>query len=186
MREVGGGSAGADFRFSFPLKALAVAATVLIAALAVGFLLPGTWEAERSALVEASPTVVFAWLDDPRRWDEWAPLGDVTPTFSGPDRGPGATRAWDHPELGDGSFTILATTLDREVHYRVRVQDRSLVTEGVLRLEPEGSATRVTWYERGDFGSNPLLGYMARGMDRMQGAQMENALQRLAGLASRR
>jgi len=36
------------------------------------------------------------------------------------------------------------------------------------------------WRERGDFGWNPLLGYVARTMDRTQGAQMEAALARLA------
>ena len=176
--------AGADFRFSFPVKVLVAVAAMLGAALVVGFLLPGTWHAERSAVVEAPPETVFVWLEDPRRWDRWAPLGDVATTFSGPERGVGATRSWDHAEMGDGTFTLTAIVPGREVRYRVTVQEGSLITEGALRLEPEGAGTRVTWTERGDFGLNPLMGYMARGMDRLQGAQMEEALRRLAELAA--
>lgn len=166
--------------FSFPLKVLSAAAALLVAVLLVGFLLPDRWEVERSTVIAAAPAEVFSWLDDPRRWDAWAPLGEVQATFSGPARGPGATRSWDHPELGDGVFTILSTVADREVRYRVLVQDSSLVTDGTLRLEPAGSSTRVTWTERGDFGPNPLLGFMGLGMDRIQGAQMEGSLARLA------
>ena len=165
---------------SFPLKVLTAAIGLLVLAMVVGVLLSGKWQVERSALVAAPPVAVFAWLDDPRRWDEWAPLGDVKTTFSGPERGPGATRSWNHPELGDGVFRIVSVTPDREVRYHVQVQGGSLITDGMIELTPEGTGTRVTWRENGDFGRNPLMGYTARGMDRMQGPQMELSLATLA------
>ena len=164
---------------SFPLKVLSAAIVLLVLALLIGFLLPGRWDVERSAVVSAPPAAVFPWLDDPHRWDQWAPLGEVIATFSGPPRGPGASRRWAHPEVGDGVFTILSTILDREVRYRVEVQGGRMVTEGTLHLSVEGTGTRVTWQEQGDFGRNPLLGYLARSMGRMQGAQMEGSLARL-------
>ncbi len=169
---------------SFPLKVLTAAIGVLVLAMLVGVLLSGRWEVERSALVAAPPAAVFRWLDDPRRWDEWAPLGDVVTTFSGPERGAGATRSWNHPELGDGFFRIVSTVPDREVRYHVEVQEGSLVTDGTIELSPEGTGTRVTWRENGDFGRNPLMGYTARSMDRMQGPQMELTLKRLAEKAA--
>ena len=164
---------------SFPLKVLSTAIVLLVLALLIGFLLPGRWDVERSAVVAAPPDAVFPWLDDPHQWDQWAPLGEVTATFSGPPRGAGASLRWTHPEVGDGMFTILSTIPDREVRYRVEVQGGRMVTEGTLRLTAEGAGTRVTWQEQGDFGRNPLLGYLARSMDRMQGAQMEASLARL-------
>ena len=164
---------------SFPLKVLSAATLLLLLALLIGFLLPGRWSVERSDVVGAPPADVFPWLDDPHRWDQWAPLGEVEATFSGPARGAGASRRWTHPEVGDGVFTIISTIPDREVRYRVEVQGGRMVTEGTLRLTPEGTGTRVTWQEQGDFGRNPLLGYMVLSMDRMQGAQMEGSLARL-------
>jgi uncharacterized protein YndB with AHSA1/START domain len=165
---------------SFPLKVLTGFTALLVLWLVVGLLLGGRWEVERSATLAAPPAAVFPWVDDPRRWDEWAPLGDVSTTFSGPERGAGATRRWDDPEVGHGVFTIVSSEPEREVGYRVEVQEGRMVTEGTLRLEPEGEGTRVVWRERGDFGRNPLLGYVARTMDRAQGAQMESALAQLA------
>ena len=164
---------------SFPLKVLSAAIALLALALLIGFLLPGHWDVERSAVVAAPPAAVFPWLDDPHQWDHWAALGEVAATFSGPPRGAGASRRWTHPEVGDGVFTILSTVLDREVRYRVEVQGGRMVTEGTILLTAEGAGTRVTWQEQGNFGRNPLLGYLARSMDRMQGAQMEGSLARL-------
>jgi carbon monoxide dehydrogenase subunit G len=164
---------------SFPLKVLWSAIALLVLGLGIGVAMGGRWEVERSASVAAPPASVFALLDDPRRWDDWAPLAGVESTFSGPERGAGATRRWDNPDVGDGVFTIVSTEPDREVGYRVEVQKGRMITEGTFRLEPEGAGTRVVWRERGDFGRNPLLGYVARNMDRTQGAQMEASLGRL-------
>ncbi|MSR35811.1 MAG: hypothetical protein EXR95_04070 [Gemmatimonadetes bacterium] len=166
--------------FSFPLKVLTAATSLLGLGLLVGFVMSGRWEVERSASLAAPPAAVFPWVDDPRRWDEWAPLGDIQATFSGPARGAGAVRSWDDPEVGDGVFTIVSAVPDQKVAYRVEVQEGKMITEGTLSLSAEGSGTRVTWRERGDFGHNPLLGYIARTMDRTQGAQMEGALKRLS------
>jgi carbon monoxide dehydrogenase subunit G len=165
---------------SFPLKVLSVAIGLLVLVMVAGVVMGGKWRVERAVSVAAPPATVFTWIDDPRRWDEWAPLGEVKTTFSGPERGVGATRSWDDPNFGDGVFRIVETTPDQAVRYHVEVQKGALVTDGVIELAPEGAGTRVTWREAGDFGHNPLMGYTARSMDRMQGPQMENSLKRLA------
>lgn len=168
---------------SFPLKVLWSAVALLVSGLAVGVALPGTWEAERTTRLDAPPSAIFPLLDDPRRWDDWAPLGAVKASFSGPERGPGATRTWDDPEVGDGAFTIESSVPDREVVYRVEVQKGRMRTTGRLTLTPDGGGTRVAWHETGDFGRNPLTGYVARSMERTQGSQMEAALKRLGDAA---
>ena len=63
--------------------------------------------------------------------------------------------------------------------YEVRVEEGSLITRGRLALTPEGSETRVDWVEAGDFGWNPVLAFMALGMERMQGREMEKSLNAL-------
>jgi uncharacterized protein YndB with AHSA1/START domain len=171
---------------SFPLKVLWSAVALLVLGLVVGFLLPGTWQAQRSATIAAPPERVFPLIDSPRSWGEWAPLGDVKATFEGPEHGAGATRRWDDPQVGDGVFTIVSAQPDREVQYRVEVQKGKMMTEGTVTLAPApGGGTTVTWAERGDFGHNPMLGYIARNMDQTQGAEMDGALRKLAALATK-
>ena len=57
-------------------------------------------------------------------------------------------------------------------------------TNGRIELEPTAGGTRVVWREHGDLGSNPLMGYWARSMRRVQSTEMEKGLDRLAEAAA--
>ena len=55
----------------------------------------------------------------------------------------------------------------------------SLRTDGRIDLVPVEGGTRVTWTEEGDFGWNPLMGYWALAMERVQGRELQKGLDRL-------
>jgi carbon monoxide dehydrogenase subunit G len=165
-----------------PLKILAGVTALLVLFLAAGFLLPGAWSVERSARIAAAPEEVFPYLNAVERWEEWTPWPDVQSRLHGPPEGVGASRSWDDPEYGDGRFTVVLSDPDRAVGYEVSVEGGSIVFEGRLTLEPADGGTLLTWTESGDFGWNPLLGYLALMMDRMQGAELQKGLERLKAL----
>ena len=75
-------------------------ATMLVALLLIGFVLPGTWSAEASIQIEAAPTEVFPFLNDLSRWDTWTNWGDIESELSDPPRSAGASRNWDDPNSG--------------------------------------------------------------------------------------
>lgn len=158
-------------------------AAALALLLGVGWLLPGTWSAERTLVLAAPPGAVYALADSPEGWKRWTPWPDSGLVRAGPPRGAGARLSWDDEELGDGRFEIVEASPDSLVVYRVVVQEGTMFTDGTLRLAPEGDGTRVTWREQGDFGANPLMGYWARFMEHAQGAELEKALVRLGALA---
>ncbi len=158
-------------------------AALSIGFLLIGFLLPGTWTVQRTAAVDAPPSVVFPFVNEVARWSEWTPWPDVGVETFGPPGGVGAGLRWDDAEMGDGEFSITGSEGDRRVAYRVAVQGGSLLTRGTLELEPDGPATLVTWTESGDFGWNPILGWVALFMDRLQGREMEKGLARLSEVA---
>ena len=163
----------------FGTLAILGAATLLI-----GLLLPGTWTAERTDRLDAAPDDVYRLIDAPEGWRAWTPWPDSGLVASGPARGAGAAITWDDPELGDGSFRIVEALPRELVRYEVAVQGGRMRTEGTLRLSPESGGTRVTWTEHGDFGRNPLMGWWALFMERAQGAQMAQSLERLGEAAT--
>lgn len=165
-------------------RILGAAAALLILFLGVGLALPGTWSAERSALLSAPPSVVFPLLERPSAWRMWTAWPDSGLVATGPEQGVGARLTWDDRELGDGAFEIVEATPLSRVRYRVEVEGGSLHTDGTFTLEPEAGGTRLTWREEGDFGWNPLMGYWARFMERAQGRELEKAMARLERLAS--
>lgn len=165
-------------------KILGAGAVVLLLFLAIGFLLPGSWQAEASADISASPEAVFAFLDSPEGWRQWTPWPDSGVVRSGPERGDGAKLSWSDPELGSGSFTLVGVTPPERVQYEVDVGDGSMRTEGSVTLSPEGDGVHVTWHEAGDLGHNPLMGYWALSMGRAQSQELSKGLDRLTALVA--
>lgn len=169
--------------FGYGARVLGSLAALMVLGLAVGFALPGSWSARRAALLQAPPEVVFALLSVPESWQGWTAWPPGGMEAEGPAAGSGARLRWSDPEMGDGTFEIVEAVPSHLVRYRVEVHGGSLVVDGVLELSPEGSGTRVGWQENGDFGWNPLMGYWARFMERVQGRQLEASLQRLDSVA---
>jgi carbon monoxide dehydrogenase subunit G len=169
--------------FSLGTRVLGGAAALLILALAVGALLPGTWSAERSVEIDATPESVFSRLDAPEGWRRWTPWPDSGLAAEGPSRGPGARLVWSDRELGEGSWEIVESDPPARMTYRVEVHGPGTMrTSGTVLVEPVAAGARVRWREEGDFGWNPLMGYWARFMERAQGGEMEKSLARLKAI----
>jgi hypothetical protein len=156
--------------------AIAVAS---IAFLAVGYFLPSTWDASAEAWIDAPVEAVYPWVHGADGWIAWTPVPDEGVERFGPEAGSGSGYRWDDPAFGDGTFTITAGAPPLKVAYEVEVEGGRILIQGRLDLEPEGSGTRVRWMESGDFGRNPMLGYMAGRMETLQGEQLRQSLETL-------
>jgi uncharacterized protein YndB with AHSA1/START domain len=162
--------------------AFGVIGLVLLTLLAIGFLLPSEWEAERSAVIAAPPEAIFPHVESAEAWSRWTPSPDTGVELFGPQRGEGSGRRWDDPGYGKGEFVITRSDPPRAVRYEVEVEGGAIRVLGEIRLQEEADGTRIHWREEGDFGWNPLLGYLAGRMTELQGAQLEASLRSLRGL----
>jgi len=152
---------------------------ILVTLMLIGLVLPGTWVAEASIEVDASPAEVFPYLNDLGQWDRWTNWGEIDSELSDPSQSAGASRSWEDPNMGSGSVTITDSGSPTFVRYVVEI-DGSASVVGELTIEAVGGTSRVTWREEGDFGRNPLMGYVARGMPDSQGAQLAEGLEKLS------
>lgn len=165
---------------------LGTLALFFVTFLVIGFLLPNGWEAERTLSIEAPVPEVFPFVARAQGWSDWTPTPETGLEFFGPEEGVGSGYRWDDPSYGLGEFVIQATTPPSEVRYAVSVEDDAIRIVGEIRLEVSGGETLVHWREEGDFGWNPLLGYMASRMNELQGTQMEQSLLALKQLVEAR
>lgn len=169
--------------FRFGAIVFGALAAVLIGIIVVGILLPSEWVVERTATVAAPAPEVFRHLDGARRWEAWTPSPETGFTYFGPDRGEGSGRRWDDPGYGEGEFVIVAAEPPSRLSYRVEVEGGAIRIHGELLLSPvPDGGTRVVWREEGDFGWNPLLGFLAGRMEELQGAQLDASLASLRRL----
>lgn len=127
--------------------------------------------------------IVFQFLDSPEGWQAWTPWPESGVERSGPERGTGATLSWDDQELGTGSFMIQGIEEYSMVKYQVEVGDGAMQASGTITLTPENQGVRITWFEEGDLGPNPLMGYWALSMSRAQSDELVKGIERLSELA---
>lgn len=162
---------------------------------AVAFALPRHVSVERSTVINAPESDVFAYVNNLHKFNEWSPWAARDPeahyVFSGPDEGVGARMEWDsdHPDVGKGTQEIVESDTNKSV---VVALDFGLkgAASASYTLSPAGAGTRITWGLNTDVGNNPLTRWMGLMLDRWIGADYEEGLANLkkiveAGGASR-
>lgn len=146
---------------------------------------PDVFRMERSALLEAAPEQIYPLIADLREWRRWSPWEELDPamtrTYSGPDRGVGASYAWSgNKKAGAGRMEITAAEPPRRVTIDLnftRPMESGNVTEFVLT--PREGGTEVGWSMHGPntFGSKVFQSVVS--MDRLVGRDFERGLAKL-------
>lgn len=168
---------------------LVVVGSVMLLAVAVGFLLPSRFEVRRTVEIAAAPEKVYDLVVETRQWKRWTVWNQRDPqmriVYSGPPFGMGARWAWESESEGNGVMEFTRVEPNRRVEYRLSFPRFNMTSTGALVLEPVGRGTRVTWTNEGDTGANPLKHYLAAAMDRMVGPDFEAGLANLKALAEK-
>jgi hypothetical protein len=104
-------------------------------------------------------------------------------TAEGPREGVGAKLVWSgNAKVGSGSQLITAAVPDQFVDSDLDFGKMG-VAKSRITLNPEGSATRVTWTLDVDMGANPIGRYFGLAMDHMIGPDFAAGLAKLKTLA---
>jgi hypothetical protein len=160
---------------------------VALAAIAVAgvALQPSHFSVSRSAVVPAPPGEVFAVLDGFEHFPDWSPWDKRDPAMSrersGPASGAGATYHWvGNDDVGEGRMTIGESVPGEKVAIRLEfIKPFAAVNEDVFTLQPEGTATRVTWTMSGELGFVGKAFVLLQSHDQMIGPDFERGLEAL-------
>lgn len=167
---------------------LGVAAVVALFAVYVA-LLPSTFRVERSAIVVAPPTTVFAEVNDLHSWQAWSPWAKLDPaakvTFEGTPAGEGAVFRWaGNDEIGEGSMTVLESKPDEHIKIRVDfVKPWTGSSNSEFTFKPDGPRTVVTWATFGEHGFIEKAVCLFMNMDKTLGGEFEKGLASLKTIA---
>ena len=168
-------------------RLLATLLVVVIALVAIAYILPREVTVTRSTTINAAPPAVFAQVNALQAGENWSPWLDRDPdvqlTYSGPDSGVGNKLQWasDHPQVGNGTQEIIASTENTRVETALDFGDMG-TAQAWFALAPDGAATTLTWGLKTDMGNNPIGRYMGLMMDRWVGADYEKGLNNLKTL----
>jgi hypothetical protein len=176
------------------LKWLVYLVLGLVAVLVAGaFALPDRAHVERSIVIARPASMVHAVVDSFALFNRWSPWAELDPatryTFSGPERGAGASMSWasDDPNVGKGTQTITASTPEAVT---IALDFGGMLATSTMRLAAAGEGTELTWAFDADlpipldggFFFGVLGRWFGLGMDGMIGADYVRGLDRLKTL----
>lgn len=172
------------------LKKILIGVVALIAIFVVVVALqPSEYRIERSATVSAPAGVVFARVNDFRKWEDWSPWAKLDPdakaTFSGPPSGEGTAMEWDgNGEVGKGKMTLTESRPGEMIRIRLDFKEPFEDTSTAeFSFKPKGEQTEVTWAM---FGKNNFVGRamcLFLNQDAMVGGYFEKGLASLKRVA---
>ena len=168
---------------------LAFIGMVALAALAVGFFLPASFEVTRSVVIDAPESRIYDDIVDPRIWKRWSvwtrrdPQMDIA--YAGPPFGQGAKWSWKSKSEGAGSMEFVRVEPNKRIEYALAFPEFNMKSGGAFAIDAAPSGTKVTWTNAGDVGTNPLKHYLAWGMDRLVGPDFEQGLANLKSVAEK-
>lgn len=168
------------------LKILKYLVGIAVLLVAVGFLLPSTYSAQRSVTINAPAEKVFPLVANHKEWKRWSVRNQRDPnmqmTYSGPEMAVGSKWSWKSLSEGNGGMEFSAVEPNKRVGYILTMEDMAPAT-GDLKFTPEGAATKVTWDINGNAGMNPVFRWFGVFMDKMIGPDFEAGLKNLKKLA---
>jgi hypothetical protein len=151
---------------------------------------PSRFHVERSARLDAPPSVVFPLINDFRRWPSWSPWEQLDPAmkreYSGSAQGTGAMYDWSgNDDVGVGSMRITDSQAPTSVTIALEFKEPWQATNTTrFSVAPEAAGSTVTW---GMEGENSFM-FKAVGlfmnMDEMVGKDFEAGLANLQRVAA--
>ena len=137
------------------LKIILIAlACIVILILIVAAMRPSESNVTRSVSIDAPPSLVFGYLADLEKFQEWSPWAKVDPTIKtqleGPPDAVGSVYSWQADKLGVGSMTLTGKRPPDEVTYRLEFKKPFEATNQVtFTTKPIGNGTSVIWQMTG-------------------------------------
>ena len=168
------------------LKVLKYLLGFVVLLVAVAFLLPSTYSAQRSTTINAPAEKVFPLIANQKEWKRWSVWNQRDPnmqmTYAGPEGAVGSKWNWKSKSEGNGGMEWSAVEANKRVGFVLTMEGMSPST-GELQLTPQGNGCRVVWTMNGDAGMNPIVRWFGLFMDKMVGPDFDAGLTNLKKLA---
>lgn len=164
------------------LKILGGLAVLILLLVVVAFFLPRQYQVRRSVVINARPDTVLAQVADLRAWKNWSAWHERDPrmklAYSTQPTGVGAWASWESKTEGNGKMTVTGLA-PAAVRYHLEFPDNGFQSDGGMDLTAEGAGTRVTWFDGGDLGMNPLNRWFGLFLDKLIGQDFARGLANL-------
>ncbi|WP_347069152.1 GyrI-like domain-containing protein [Flavobacterium sp. WV_118_3] len=155
----------------------AVALTVYIATQT------GSFDVQRSKVIQATPVALFNYVDDYKNWDDWGPWKEDDPTirnnYSDKTQGAGASFSWTGKD-GTGKMETIKTIGTDSIQQKIYFDQSETPSDVYWVFTPVKGGTKVTWGMKGNMNfMMKAFSILSGGSDRMLGPMFEKGLENI-------
>lgn len=146
---------------------------------------PSQYSVKREIKISATPEIVFANVNDLRKFQEWNPWAKLDPnakmTFGGPDHGTGSFYTWEgNSDVGTGKMTIIESIAPAIVRAHLEyLKPFEAKSTAEFSFRSEGETTIASWSHTGDNNFMSKIICIFMDMDKMIGGMFEKGLTNL-------
>jgi uncharacterized protein YndB with AHSA1/START domain len=162
---------------------------IIVVFLIIVALQPSDFRVTLSTTVVAPAEMVFAQVNELKKWEAWSPWVKIDPamkqTYEGPSAGAGAISRWvGNNKVGEGSMTITESRPNELIRLKLEfLKPMAGTSTAEFTFKPEGRQTAVTWTMAGKNNFIAKAFCMFISMDKMIGGQFENGLAQMKSVA---
>ena len=162
---------------------------LIVLLVAIAFALPSQFNVARSVTINAPAGKIYPLISTTHQWKNWTVWNQrdskMKIDYTGPESGIGAKWSWESKSEGSGEMEFTSAEPNKSLGYRLLFKEFDTTSNGMLNLESDGAATKVTWSFVGDAGNNPMMRYMGLMIDGIIGKDFVAGLANLKALAER-
>jgi hypothetical protein len=146
---------------------------------------PSEMRISRELLINAKPEVIFPYINNSKKTNEWMPWSESDPgvqmAYSGPEEGVGSLSSWDSKgQMGTGKAEVIESIPNQLVKTQLtytKPMEMSQLAE--ISITPAGDASLVKWSVS---GTNSFIGKLfsvIMNLDKVVGKDFEKGLNNL-------
>lgn len=169
--------------------ALAAFVALVLLVVIIAALRPSEFRITRSLLISAGPEMLFPYINNLKKFQEWNPFyakdTSVKMEYAGPEAGPGAMYHWTgNSNVGEGQMTITDIVPDKLVRVDLEfIKPFPGHNHVEFSLTPQPGGQLVTWDMRGKYALIPKIVGLFISMNKMIGGDFETGLEKLKSIA---
>ncbi len=169
-------------------KILIVIGIIVVVFVIIVALQPAEFHVARTVTIGAAAELVFAQVNELKKWEAWSPWVKMDPamkqTYEGPASGTGAISRWaGNNQVGEGSMTITESRPNELIRFNLQfIKPMAGTSTAEFNFKPEGKQTTVTWSMSGrnNFIAKAMCLFM--NMDKMVGGEFEKGLAQIKSI----
>lgn len=158
---------------------------ILLASIALSVYIgtqPGSFDIQRSKVINVPQTVAYNYVDDLKNWEDWGPWSEedktLQYTYSQKTKGLGAAYSWTGKE-GEGKLSTVKVIENDSIFQKISFEE-AVPNDIIWGFQKVAKGTKITWRMKGEMNfMMKVFSFFKGGIENMMAPMFEKGLENI-------